>query len=37
MMMRLAIINQREDLAERIPINILLQPGAIDHDRVHLD
>jgi alkaline phosphatase D len=38
MMMRLAVINPRGSLAERLPLSILRQPGAIDQDvYVNLD
>jgi alkaline phosphatase D len=38
MMMRLAVINQRGSLAERLPLSVLRQPGAIDQDvYVNLD
>jgi alkaline phosphatase D len=38
MMMRLALINQRGSLGERLPLSILRQPGAIDQDvYVNLD
>jgi alkaline phosphatase D len=32
MMMRLAVINQQGSLAERLPLSVLRQPGAIDQD-----
>jgi phosphodiesterase/alkaline phosphatase D-like protein len=32
MMIPLAVINQRESLAERVPLSILRQLGAIDQD-----